>query len=94
MSMDDLADVGSADKALQPRLNRHRLIVYAIAWGLCLGLFLFVVPKIEAIFKDFGAPLPRNTVSAIWLAHRVIRYQYLIVVGLILIIAARNGSCG
>jgi type II secretory pathway component PulF len=87
MSTDDLADVGPADKVVQPRLIRLQVIAYAIACGLCLGLFLFVVPKIEAVFKDFNVPLPRHTAFVIALAHRVIRYRYLIVVGLILIIA-------
>jgi hypothetical protein len=87
MLMDDLADVGPADKVVQSRWIHLRVLVHASAWGLCLGLFLFVVPKIEAIFKDFGAPLPRKTAFVIALAHRVIRYQHLIVVGLILIIA-------
>jgi hypothetical protein len=87
MLKDDLADVGPADKVLQPRLIRFRVIAHAIAWALCLSLFLFVVPKIEAVFDDFNVPLPRKTAFVIALAHRVIHYQYLIVVGLILIIA-------
>ena len=87
MSKDDLADVGPADKVLQPRLIRFRVIAHAIAWGLCLGLFLFVVPKIEAVLKDFNVPLPRNTAFVIAAAHRIVRYQFLVVIGLILIIA-------
>jgi hypothetical protein len=39
MSTDDLADVGPADKVVRPRLIGFRVIAYAIAWGLCLGLF-------------------------------------------------------
>ena len=87
MSMDDLADIGPADKVVQPPLIGLRVIAHAIAWGPCLGFFLLVVPKMEAIFKDFGTPLPRGTAFVIALAHRVVRYQYLIVVGLILFIA-------
>jgi type II secretory pathway component PulF len=86
MSRDNLADVESADKFVQRRLIRFRVIAYAIAWGLCLGLILFIVPKFEAVYEDFNIPLPRKTAFVIALAHRVIRYQYLVVSGLILII--------
>jgi type II secretory pathway component PulF len=87
MSKDDLANVGPADKVVQSRLIRLRVIAHAIAWGLCLGLFLFIVPKIEAVFNDFNLPLPRNTAFVIALARRIVRYQFLVVILLILIIA-------
>jgi hypothetical protein len=86
MSKNDLADVGLSDKAVQPRSTWFRVIAHASAWALCLGLFLFVVPKFEAVFKDFNVPLPRNTAFVIALAHRIVRYQVLVLAGLILII--------
>ena len=87
MSKNDLADIRLSGKAVQPQPTCFRVIAHAIAWGLCLGLFLFVVPKFEAVFKDFNVPLPRNTAFVIALAHRIVCYQFLVVVGLILIIA-------
>ena len=87
MSKNEPADVGLSGKAAQPRSTCFWVIAHAIAWGLCLGLFLCVAPKFEAAFKDFNVPLPRNTAFVIALAHRIVRYQFLVVVGLILIIA-------
>ena len=87
MSKNELADIGLSGKAVQPRSTCFRVIAHATGWGLCLGLFLFVVPKFEAVFKDFNVPLPRNTAFVIALAHRIVRYQFLVVVGIILIIA-------
>jgi type II secretory pathway component PulF len=84
--MDDLANVEPVRKVIQPRSIRFRLIARAIAWGLCLGLFVFVVPRIEAVFAEYNLPLPQNTDFAISAAHRVIRFRWLILVGLILVI--------
>ncbi len=85
MSKADLADIGSSDKSAHIRSTLFRLIACGVSWGLCLGFLVVVVPRIESIFKDFGIPLPRNTVFVISAAHRVVRYQWLIAVWLILV---------
>ena len=53
----------------------------AIAYVL---IFYFIIPKFEAIFADFGAPLPRLTVFAIELSHLVNMYVVMIVPCLLL----------
>ncbi len=40
-----------------------------IAWGLYLALLVFGVPRAEAVFLDFGAPLPRATALIIRLSR-------------------------
>ena len=82
----DLAIAKPGSMVIRPRLIGVQAIVRFVAWGLCLGLFVFVVPKIEAMFKDYNLPLPRNTIFAISTAHQFIRYQWLILAGLILVI--------
>jgi type II secretory pathway component PulF len=88
MSKDDPPDAGQAGKIVERRFTRYRLVAHAIAWGLCLGVFVFVVPTIEAIFNDFNLPLPRKTIFVISSAHWIIRHQRSIVVGLILVLPA------
>jgi type II secretory pathway component PulF len=38
-----------------------RQVLIVLAWGLVFVLLLLAVPRAEAIFNDFGAPLPRIT---------------------------------
>jgi hypothetical protein len=88
MSKDDPVALGPSSKSIRLRSTLLRLIAHAIAWGLCLGLFVFGVSRIEAIFDDFNMPLPRCTAFVISVAHRIIRYQGLITAGLIVIISS------
>ena len=37
-------------------------------------IMYFILPKFEAIFKDFGAPLPQATIVVIQASHAVIKY--------------------
>ncbi len=48
------------------------------------SMFYFVVPKFAAIYKDFGVPLPRITIVAIELAHLVVMFWPVFVIGLAL----------
>jgi protein transport protein HofC len=41
---------------------------------ICGFLLYFILPKFEAIFKDFGVPLPSATVGLIQSAHWLIRF--------------------
>jgi protein transport protein HofC len=40
----------------------------------CGFLLYFIVPKFEAIFKDFGIPLPEMTIHLIEASHAIVRY--------------------
>ena len=80
MSRNDLVDQGPADKGFQPRSTQFWLLAHALAWGLCLELFVFGVPRIEAIFKDFAIPLPRAASFVIWAARQAIALLCLILV--------------
>jgi protein transport protein HofC len=42
----------------------------------CGFLLYFIVPKFEAIFRDFGVPLPQATVALIEASHYVVRYGF------------------
>src|SRR5262249_33256804 len=51
-------------------------LVYPIlSLAIALVLFVFVsvvlIPQFEAIFKDFGVPLPRATIAVLYFAHAV-----------------------
>jgi protein transport protein HofC len=39
-------------------------------------ILYFIMPKFEAIFKDFGAPLPQVTIFVIDASHFIIKYGY------------------
>jgi type II secretory pathway component PulF len=45
----------------------------------CGFMLYFIVPKFEAIFKDFGVPLPQSTIWMIDGSHFLIKYGFLTV---------------
>ncbi len=47
-------------------------------------ILYFIVPKFEAIFRDFGVSLPQATVMVIDISHLIVKYFYLVVPLLIL----------
>ncbi len=58
-----------------PAIGPHpaRLMVHGCAWGLLLVTLRFGVPRVEAILKDFGIPLPRATIGLIEASHALVR---------------------
>jgi len=48
-------------------------------------IFYFVIPKYEAIFMDFGAPLPRVTVWVIIASHWLTRWGWPLLLGLMIV---------
>lgn len=50
--------------------------ILGLAW---LALACWVIPKCEAIFLDFGAPLPAMSVALIKASHCAIKYFYVLV---------------
>jgi hypothetical protein len=56
MSNADLADFATKEKTVD-RLRSMGWIAPALAWGLVLVILAVVVPKFEAVFRDFGVDL-------------------------------------
>jgi len=50
--------------------------------------FVFVVPRIEAVLKDYAIPLPRFTILAIEASHRVISVGWLLLLLLPFLVVA------
>ena len=62
------------------KAGRFWAATHAILAVACLAFACLVVPRCEAIFLDFGAPLPAMTVTLIKASHLAIRFFYGIVV--------------
>jgi hypothetical protein len=71
MSRDDSWSDSPASRRAEETPAPFGLIAHGIAWGLFLVLLGLVVPRIEAIFLDFGIPLPRPTLLLIRASHLV-----------------------
>jgi type II secretory pathway component PulF len=71
MSRDDPWPVSPASQRAEETPAPFGLIAHCVAWGLFLVLLALVVPKVEAIFLDFGIPLPRPTLLLIRASHLV-----------------------
>lgn len=53
-------------------------VVLLIGQGIVGFLLYYILPKFEAIFRDFGIPLPAQTVFVIQATHFVMRFALLI----------------
>lgn len=54
-------------------------IVLLIGQGIVFFVLYYILPKFEAIFRDFGVPLPSVTVHVIRTAHFLAEYFFLVV---------------
>jgi protein transport protein HofC len=62
--------------ALAIRIS-YLLWVFIVLQAIVGFISFFILPKYEAIFADFGVPLPSITLLTMSLTHTIIRYWYL-----------------
>jgi hypothetical protein len=65
----DLNDLVPDPSLPRRRLTDVRSLAHGYVWGLYLLLLGFVVPKVEAILRDFNIPLPRFTKLVFGASH-------------------------
>src|SRR6478752_5871990 len=76
-----LADFKEKAQSLKRRIKSAMVYPVVVIFVACVivGFILyFIVPKFEAIFKDFGGPLPAMTVFLIKASHFVVDYFYVV----------------
>jgi len=76
-----LADFKEKSQTLKRRIKSamvYPIVVIFVACVIVGFILYFIIPKFEAIFKDFGVPLPAMTVFLIEASHFVIEYFYLV----------------
>jgi len=76
-----LADFKEKSQTLKRRIKSamvYPIVVIFVACVIVGFILYFIIPKFEAIFKDFGVPLPGMTVFLIEASHFVIEYFYLV----------------
>jgi len=76
-----LADFKEKSQTLKRRIKSamvYPIVVIFVACVIVGFILYFIIPKFEAIFKDFGVPLPAMTVFLIEASHFVIKYFYLV----------------
>jgi hypothetical protein len=80
MSKDDLSDFVATTTVKNTRWRvGSGPIIHGIAWFVCLALLFFVVPRVEAIFKDFGVDLPLLTKVLVKASHLAVKFALLLV---------------
>jgi type II secretory pathway component PulF len=89
MSNSDLLEFNPVPELRAGRLTAWHVIACYL-WAILLLILAFVVPRAEAIFRDFGVPLPRVTGLVFDLSHLVSRAS-LPVVGLIVLLLVLAG---
>src|SRR5271166_2005484 len=76
-----LADFKEKSQTLKRRINAamvYPIVVILVACTIVGFILYYIIPKFEAIFKDFGVPLPRMTVMLIESSHFLIKYFYIV----------------
>ncbi|MGE3821354.1 MAG: type II secretion system F family protein, partial [Isosphaeraceae bacterium] len=56
----------------------YPIVVVFVACVIVGFILYFIIPKFEAIFKDFGVPLPKMTIFLIEASHVLIEYFYVV----------------
>jgi len=76
-----LADFKEKSQSLKRKIKGamvYPIVVILVACIIVGFILYFIIPKFEAIFKDFGVPLPRMTIMLIDASHFLIRYFYIV----------------
>src|SRR6266446_10477155 len=76
-----LADFKEKSQSLKRRIKSamvYPIVVIFVACVIVGFILYFIIPKFEAIFKDFGVPLPKMTIFLIEASHFVIKYFYIV----------------
>ena len=64
-----------------PIISRITYLTWVLIWMQVIFSFImyFIIPKFEAIFKDFGVPLPGVTIFVIQASHYIVNLGFLMV---------------
>ncbi len=76
-----LADFKEKSQSLKRKIKGamvYPVVVILVACTIVGFILYFIIPKFEAIFKDFGVPLPRMTIVLIEASHFIIKYFYIV----------------
>ena len=76
-----LADFKEKSQSLKRRIKSamvYPIVVISVACVIVGFILYFIIPKFEAIFKDFGVPLPGMTIFLIKASHFLIKYFYVV----------------
>ncbi|SIO11763.1 type IV pilus assembly protein PilC [Singulisphaera sp. GP187] len=76
-----LADFKEKSQTLKRRIKSamvYPIVVIFVACVIVGFILYFIIPKFEAIFDDFGVPLPAMTVFLIEASHFLIKYFYIV----------------
>lgn len=76
-----LADFKEKSQSLKRRIKSamvYPIVVIFVACVIVGFILYFIIPKFEAIFKDFGVPLPGMTTFLISASHFVVDYFYVV----------------
>src|SRR5215217_4478373 len=76
-----LADFKEKSQSLKRRIKSamvYPIVVIFVACVIVGFILYFIIPKFEAIFNDFGVPLPKMTIFLIGASHFVIKYFYIV----------------
>ena len=77
-----LADFKEKSQTLKRRIKSamvYPIVVISVACLIVGFILYFIIPKFEAIFKDFGVDLPSMTIFLIKASHIVVDYFYLVI---------------
>ncbi|MBI3558624.1 MAG: type II secretion system inner membrane protein GspF [Deltaproteobacteria bacterium] len=81
-----LADFQESQVRLKNKISSalmYPVLMMMAAFGMLIGIFVFVIPKIVKIFDSMNKPMPLQTKVLIWISDFIINYWF-IVAGLVI----------
>jgi hypothetical protein len=88
MSKDDYSDFETGSKAKkEPRRLGLAPLVQVISWGLIVVFLCFGLPRLEALFQDFGVDLPGSAKILIKASHFAVSYLAILAPLLVVLVA-------
>src|SRR6476620_9721209 len=83
-----LADFKEKSQSLKRRIKSamvYPIVVITVACVIVGFILYYIIPKFEAIFKDFDIPLPRMTLILIWASQNLIKYFWIFMLAPVII---------
>ncbi|MDR3618390.1 MAG: hypothetical protein P4L85_03495 [Paludisphaera borealis] len=69
MSKVSMSDFSPSGEKVEKESTRDGFLLHVLGCALLLSLLGFVAPRLYAIYRDFGVPLPRATVNVFRASH-------------------------
>ncbi len=88
-----LADLKEAQTRLKRKVvggMTYPAIMFIVAMGVLIAIFVFVIPKLQGIFVSMNKALPMSTTILIWISEQIVTWWPALLIGVMFIMYLFN----